>query len=124
MSMGFSRQEYWSGLSFSSSEDLPNPGIEPGSSELQADCLLSELQGSPQETDTSKEATGWPAILPHFKCFSLYHVSCTSSQNPALGLGAPTHEHQEAGKLGPCLGGVCVCVCVHAQALLQSCLSL
>ena len=30
-SMGFSRQEYWSGLPFTSPEDLPNPGIEPGS---------------------------------------------------------------------------------------------
>ena len=29
LSMGFSRQEYWSGLSFSSPGDLPNPGIEP-----------------------------------------------------------------------------------------------
>ena len=30
-SMGFSRQEYWSGLPFPSPRDLPNPGIEPGS---------------------------------------------------------------------------------------------
>ena len=30
-SMGFSRQEYWSGLSFPSPGDLPNPGTEPGS---------------------------------------------------------------------------------------------
>ena len=30
-SMKFSRQEYWSGLPFPSPEDLPNPGIEPGS---------------------------------------------------------------------------------------------
>ena len=29
LSMGFSRQEYWSGLSFPSPEDLPHPGIEP-----------------------------------------------------------------------------------------------
>ena len=29
-SMGFSRQEYWSGVSLSSPGDLPNPGIEPG----------------------------------------------------------------------------------------------
>jgi len=29
--MGFSRQEYWSGLSFPFPEDLPDPGIEPGS---------------------------------------------------------------------------------------------
>ena len=33
-SMGFSRQEYWSGLSFPSPGDLPNPGIEPGSPAL------------------------------------------------------------------------------------------
>ena len=31
LSMGFSRQEYWSGLSFSSPGDLPDPGIEPSS---------------------------------------------------------------------------------------------
>ena len=41
-SMGFSRQEYWSGLPFPSPEDLPNPGIEPGSLPLQADALTSE----------------------------------------------------------------------------------
>ena len=33
-SMGFSRQEYWSGVSFPSPGDLPNPGIEPGSPAL------------------------------------------------------------------------------------------
>ena len=38
--MGFSRQEYWSGLPFPSPGDLPNPGIEPGSPALQADSLL------------------------------------------------------------------------------------
>ena len=36
-SMGFSRQEYWSGLPFPSPGDLPNPGIEPGSPALEAD---------------------------------------------------------------------------------------
>ena len=35
-SMGFSRQEYWSGFPFPSPGDLPNPGIEPGSPALQA----------------------------------------------------------------------------------------
>ena len=29
LSMGFSRQEYWSGLPFPPPGDLPNPGIEP-----------------------------------------------------------------------------------------------
>ena len=34
LSMGFSRQEYWSGLPFPAPGDLPNPGIEPGSPAL------------------------------------------------------------------------------------------
>ena len=34
LSMGFSRQEYWSGLPFPLPGDLPNPGIEPGSPAL------------------------------------------------------------------------------------------
>ena len=41
-SMGFSRQEYWSGLPFPSPGDLPNPGIKPRSPTLQADALTSE----------------------------------------------------------------------------------
>ena len=44
-SMGFSRQEYWSGLLFPSPGDLPDPGIEPGSPTLQADALTSEPPG-------------------------------------------------------------------------------
>ena len=42
LSMGFSRQEYWSGLPFPSPGDLPNPGIEPKSPTLQADSLPSK----------------------------------------------------------------------------------
>ena len=44
-SMGFSRQEYWSGLPFPSPVDLPNPGIEPVSPALEADALTSEPPG-------------------------------------------------------------------------------
>ena len=47
-SMGFSKQECWSGLPFPSPGDLPNPGIEPRSPELQADALPSEPPGKPQ----------------------------------------------------------------------------
>ena len=43
LSMGFSRQEYWSGLPFPSPGDLPNPGIKPRSPASQADSLLTEL---------------------------------------------------------------------------------
>ena len=41
--MGFSRQEYWSGLPFPSPGDLPDSGIEPGSSALQVGSLTAEL---------------------------------------------------------------------------------
>ena len=46
LSMGFFRQEYWSGLPFPSPEDLPNPGIKPRSPTLQADDLPTELYKS------------------------------------------------------------------------------
>ena len=45
LSMGFSRQEYWSGLPFPSPGDFPNPGTEPRSLALQADSLPSEPPG-------------------------------------------------------------------------------
>ena len=44
--MGFSRQEYWSGLPFPSPGDLPDPGIDPRSPVLQADALTSESDSS------------------------------------------------------------------------------
>ena len=44
-SMGFSRQEYWSGLPFPSPGDLPDPGIEPRSPTLRADALTSKPPG-------------------------------------------------------------------------------
>ena len=40
LSMGFLRQEYWSGLPFTSPGDLPDPGIEPESPALQVDSQL------------------------------------------------------------------------------------
>ena len=47
LSMEFSRQEYWSGLSCLPPRDLPDPGIKHGSPALQADSLLSEPPGKP-----------------------------------------------------------------------------
>ena len=47
LSMGLSRQEYWSGVPFPSPGDLPDPGIEPGSPTLEADALTSEPPGKP-----------------------------------------------------------------------------
>ena len=47
LSMGFSSEEYWSGLPFPSRGDLPNPGIKLGSPALQADSLPSEAPRKP-----------------------------------------------------------------------------
>ena len=79
-SMGFSRQEYWSGLPFPSPGDLPHPGIEPRSPTLQADTLTSEPPGTPltfwrwmllsQFTDEETEAQ-WMRL----ECPRLYMVN-------------------------------------------------
>ena len=62
LSMGFSRQEYWSRLPFPFIEDLPDLEIEPRSSALQADSFLTELQEK-SETTKSNE--------PSIYCFFL-----------------------------------------------------
>ena len=48
VSMGFPRQEHWSGLPCPPPSDLPNPGIKPRYSNLQVDSLPSEPPGNPQ----------------------------------------------------------------------------
>ena len=50
LSMGFSRQHYWSGLPFPSPGDLPNPGIKLGSPALHEDVLSSEPPGKPSNS--------------------------------------------------------------------------
>ena len=56
-SMGFSRQEHWSGLPFPSPKDLPDPGIEPRSPALQADALPPEPPG--KSSDVAKQPVSW-----------------------------------------------------------------
>ena len=67
--MGFSRQEYWSGLPFPSPGDLPNPAIEPGSPTLQADSLQTELPGKPTyKTETkTKQNKNQTVVYVKFK---------------------------------------------------------
>ena len=62
-SLGFSRQEYCSGLLFPSPGDLPDPGIEPGSPTLEADALTSEPPGEP--CCIYKTSPNYPEALPH-----------------------------------------------------------
>ena len=61
-SMGFSRQECWSGLPFPSPGDLPDPGIKPGSPVLQADALPSEPPGTVPKKGNAKECSNYHTI--------------------------------------------------------------
>ena len=62
LSMEFSREEYWNGLSFPPPGDLPGLGNEPASPELQADSLPLSHQGSP--------------TLGRWQCYFLWVSSC------------------------------------------------
>ena len=48
LSVGFSRQEYWSGLPFPPPGNLPNPGVKPTSLALAGGCFTTELPGKPE----------------------------------------------------------------------------
>ena len=58
LSMGFSKQEYWSRLPCPPPGDLPSPGIKPGSPAMQADPLPSEPPGKPITLEIITFATG------------------------------------------------------------------
>ena len=80
-----SRQKYWSGLRFPSPGDLPNPGIEPSFSTLQADSLLTEPPGKPfwdgaafrKEPDQPKSQTP-----RHFPAGATFRQEVTSGPPP------------------------------------------
>ena len=83
LSMGFPRQEYWSGLLFSSSRDLPNPGIEPGSPALLADSLLSEPPGKALSSSSCHLIT---SHVSHPKGTALHSLFCFNFLIPILEL--------------------------------------
>ena len=70
LSMGLSRQEYWSGLPFPAPGDLPDPGIEPMSLAWQADSLLSLIMQSKVENRHSRQNN--TETKPHI----LYNLNC------------------------------------------------
>ena len=71
LSMGSSRQEYWSGLPCPPPGDLSNPEREPGSSSLQADSLPFEPPGKPEDGRRRVKEICTLGIWPGIK-FSLY----------------------------------------------------
>ena len=101
-SVGFSRQECWSGLPFPSPGDLPHPGIKPGSPALWADALPSEPPGKPRknhivgQSSLAGELTPLIVIfLPHWHlqyfsslrsaCLPDVHGLCCFSRNVSKG---------------------------------------
>ena len=90
-SMGFSRQECWSGLPFPSPGDLPDPGIKLGFPTLQADALPSEPPGKPLQTGRCywirlKDETGiqkmlrrLPENLPYLMLLIYFYVNTCRS---------------------------------------------
>ena len=105
LSMGFSWQEYWSGLPCPPPGDLPHPGIKPRSPALQADSLPSEPPGKSHNAPTHliverkynsyicNEKQSW---LAHFIVIFLLHCSGSRTE-PIVSLKYAC---------------VCVCVCV------------
>ena len=79
-SVGFPRQEYWSGLPFPPPGDLPNPGIKPVSPASAGGCLTTEPPGKFQLTPGGH-------LLQH----AVHLWSCVSSQEVLLGAGPLTN---------------------------------
>ena len=77
LSMGFPRQEHWSGLSFSSPGDLPDPGIKPKSPALAGRFFTTESPGKPKDTcklfrwQTWQQVISQPINRGHRDFFSL-----------------------------------------------------
>ena len=112
LSMEFSRQEYWSGLSFPSPGDLPNPGIEPGSPALQVDSSLTEPTGKPI-------INLLPLNYKYILCYLLSdNADGSFTQRTVLSFIITVHwgDLEEEAFLS-CLS---VCVCVYTIAIIQS----
>ena len=79
LSMGFSRQEYWSQLPFASPGDLPNPGIEPTSPALANELLTHETTEKPTFQITSSQNGTWMQ-----RTLLLWSIIPTRKSNPFL----------------------------------------
>ena len=101
-SMGFSRQEYWSGLPLPSPGDLPDPGIEPWSPTLQADALTSEPSGKPKLIRLPESIGLCLGQLCNFSAVRSSNVFGHGRPSLLLGLRTPlwfqSFRHQQGGE--------------------------
>ena len=107
LSVGFSRQEHWNGLSCPPPGDLPHPGIEAGSSALEADSLPSSPRWIHTHLGPSRASTGSGYPLPdHCQGPVLMSLNCQGSCHliPPLSRGAQrTRWTTPPGSLSQCL---------------------
>ena len=99
LSMGFSRQEHWSGLLFSSPGDLPNPGIEPAS-------LMS------------------PALAAAGKAVCVCVCVCVCCHSSSISCSVVSQPRDQANSLlsePPGKPHVCVCVCMYIYIYMYMC---
>ena len=103
LSMGFPRQEYWSGLPFPSQGDLPDPGMEPGSPALAGGFFTAEPPGKPALSHTYKLIIDKYLVL-----------FCILSSKPTMGVTLTAHLSLHTSAL---LLGASVCwVGQHSSA--------
>ena len=81
LSMGFSRQEYWSGLPFPYPGHLSNLGIEPGSPALQTDILPSEPLGKPYYVPADSNVYTFQFLLSGIIVSASFWETCLRTQN-------------------------------------------
>ena len=108
--IGFSRQQYWSGLPFPSPGDLPDIGIEPGSPALQADSLLIELQNLMLLWNVSRRRG---LILEQYFMIPPPHPWADYQYHPQNQQEPCGHRGSQINVCGyMCVCVVCVCLCV------------
>ena len=112
-SMGFSRQECWSGLPFPSPGDLPDPGIKPGFPALQADTLPSE---PPEEAICGAQNPGWQK---NWTILESTVWATTSALVPTVGRGRKKVFRAKGAGLGTCChSGLNI---KHAHSIIPDC---
>ena len=134
--MGFSRQEYWSGLPFSPPGDLPDPGIEPMSPTLKTGYLLSELSEKPKSFISpgkfhgnllSLEGLPWKTDLLKIHTYPKPTFSCLNNSNDNINVVCDVCMFKGAGNrnwrhpLGQRLTnffGTWDSVCIHMHVFL------
>ena len=89
--MGFSKQEYWSGLPCPAPGDFPNPGIEPGFPALQADSLSLSHQGSPSRQSINLALKGNLGVISSMQDVMFRHAWQLKhpEMEPLLGASSP-----------------------------------